>query len=425
LAALLSQYPKAFFNFRILQKSMRPYSKPFTRTDHHPFKTCGEFDCQICAKSMAAFRVKPLLREQFFGSSPAPFVGSFGYPLVNVGLLSPPETRDDAWEFDAPRFWAESRKRIPEIVQYRSSLINSRAKSRIKSPGKLLDLSQQVGMASRPVDVEVFLKKRPSLRMSLDASAAPLGPTAEMQRIVITENPKIHTKVDKVHDDADLKAADALSYLYRSGFDENFLSRILSVGTVGIGANRKLVPTRFAITATDDTLGKQLIRKIRNFGSLAEYSAYFGSHLGNYFLILVFPEVWSYELFETLQGSSQFTTDYEPYAGRKAYVQQTAGGYFAARLPIVEKLVALRRQGSVLAIRMITRDYSVPLGVWVVREAARNAMQQKPVTFASLPLMLEYAKTVIRNRFGHDISPILERSRLLKNLLTQRKLTDF
>ena len=28
------------------------------------------------------------LKEDFFGSSPAPFVGRYGYPYVNVGILA-------------------------------------------------------------------------------------------------------------------------------------------------------------------------------------------------------------------------------------------------------------------------------------------------------------------------------------------------
>ena len=138
--------------------------------------------------------------------------------------------------------------------------------------------------------------------MNTDSYVAPMGPHAAVDNIDITSNSKVHTKVDKVVDDIDLKSGEAMHYLYGHGFDENFLSRILSVGNLGVGKNRKLVPTRWSITAVDDTLGKDAIKEIKEHNS-AEFSAYFGGYLGNYYLILMFPDVWSYELFERRTGN--------------------------------------------------------------------------------------------------------------------------
>lgn len=280
-------------------------------------------------------------------------------------------------------------------------------------------------MASSPVELEVHLKRKPVLRMSTDSVTAPIGPSAEIKSMRVTANPKIPTKVDKVHSDTDLKAVDALNYLYKSGFDENFLTRILSVGSVGLKSNRKLVPTRWSITASDDIIGKHIITILKDTEIRGDYSFYFGGYLGNYFAVMLFPEVWSYELFETLAGYSHYTTDYEPYAGRKTYAENTAGGYYAARLPILEKLRNIKRQASVLAIRVITAEYTMPLGVFVVREAARKAMQSKPINFASRELMISYATSFIKNKFSHDVSSVLRASNLLKNIIHQKKLTAF
>ncbi len=401
-------------------------AKPFVRTEHHPFRTCDNFNCPVCVRSIARFKVKPRLnREQFFGNSPAPFIGRFGYPFVNVGVLSPPETTEDAWLYDAPRFWSAQKFKIPDIVEFRSSLINSHSKSHVRSASRLQEISRQVGMASQPVELELFLKRMPVLRMSADSVSAPTGPSAEVRFAKITSNPKIPAKVDKVYSDTDLKAADAINYLYGSGFDENFLSRILSVGTVGLKPDRKLVPTRYSITATDDIVGKQLISRIKDYAACSDYSFYFGCYLGNYFAVMLFPEVWSYELFETLAGSGYYTTDYESYEGRKSYVEQTAGGYYASRLPVLEKLTELKRQASVLVVRVITEDYTIPLGVWVVREAVRQAMQSKPLIFASRELMLGYVVSLVRDKLSHGISDILSRSKLLGIIKKQKKLSSF
>lgn len=398
---------------------------------------CGRSFCPIVAKSQAAFKVRDNLSslqgEDFFGASPAPFVGRFGYPYVNVGILSPANTTEGVWEYDAPRHWAESNYSIPQIIDFRSALINSRFKSYIRQKSnKLLEISQEVGMASKPVELEINLKQMPKFRLNTDSYLAPTGPNASIKNAEITSNPKIHTKVDKAVSDTDLKAASALLKLFKHGFDENFLSKLLSVGNLGIGKNRKLVPTRWSITAVDDTVGKNSINEIRQYPE-TDCTTYFGGYLGNYFLILFYPDVWSYELFETympkaswnVTEEAQFTTDYEPYAGRKTYAENCGGGYYAARLPILEKLKQMKRQASVLCLRFITGEYAVPLGVWVVREAVRNAMSSRPLHFADKSLMMKYAKMMINKKFGFNVDNITKYSILLKELTQQKKLTSF
>jgi len=396
-------------------------------------KFCGRVTCPIIAKSEAMFKVKKLTEKDFFGSSPAPFVGHYGYPYVNVGILSPPQVTEDAWEYDAPRYWATKSYDIPKIVDYRSALINSRFKAQIKSSkNKFLELSQEIGMASKPVDVEVNLKKKPFVRLDFTPEIAPMGPKGEIKKAKATENPKIHTKVDKVVSDTDLKSIDAMLYLYKNDFDENFLSRILSIGTLGIKKNRRLVPTRWSITSVDSTLGNNFIKQIKDC-QVANYQIYFGSYLGNYFLIMLFPEIWSYELFETYTPKAswntseevQFATDYEPYGGRKKYAEQCAGGFYAPRLVITEKLKQMKRQASVLALRFITGEYSVPLGVAIVREATRKAMYSKPIEFSSKEEMIKYAKELVKNKFKYNLDYILKESKILKNIKTQTKLFSF
>jgi hypothetical protein len=231
--------------------------------------------------------------------------------------------------------------------------------------------------------------------------------------------------VHKVYYDTDLKANDAIIYLYKNRFDENFLSRILSVGNVGVGKNRKLVPTRWSITATDDLLGKHLTNEIKKYNE-TNYTAFFSSYLGNYYLILCFPEVWSYELFEMhVSNPNNFMTDYEPYEGRKYYAEETAGGYYTVRLAILEKLNEIKKQSSILALRFITGDYTLPLGVWVTRESARKAMSAKPIHFSSKELMLEYAKKLVKKKFNFDLDNILKKSVLLRNMKEQSKLVRF
>jgi hypothetical protein len=399
---------------------------------YDPLGDCGKGRCPICARNNAIIKVKSTLKSTNFQSqSVAPFVGRIGYPNINVGILAPPQPEEEAWLYDAPKYWAYKQFQIHQIVDFRSSLLNSRSAIHIKSRPKLLELSQEVSMASKPTDVDITLEKVPSFRLMVDSHAAPTGPAAALKQAKLTSNPSIHTKMQKVFDDTDLKAQNALVYLYENNFDENFLSRIMSVGVVGMKKNRKLVPTRWSITATDDILGKNIIDEIRTYQQ-CHYAAHFGGYLGNYYIILFFPEVWGYELFETYTPSFhhfsqplRYTTDYETYDGRKEYASETVGGYYTVRLAILEKLQKMRRQGMVLALRFITDEYTMPLGVWVTREAARKALEGKGIEFSSKELMLDYAKKLVRKKFNADASWLLNNSVLLKTITTQKKLAMY
>ncbi len=382
--------------------------------------------CPLWHKAQALIKVKnTVLKDSFYGSSPAPFIGRFGYPNVFVGILAPPELSEAAWLYDSPQYWALKEYEIPELVSLRSSLINSRFQVNVNNSKaeKVMEVAQEIGMASKPVDVEVHLKKAPRFEVKIDPYTAPRGPGAELISAEITSNSKIHTKVEKVVSD-ELKAQEAITLLYDKGFDENFLSKLLSVGSIGLNENKRLVPTRWSITATDDMLGKHLIKEIKNY-STYDYSAFFGDYLGNYYLILMFPDYWSYELFEIYTPTKSVSTDYEGFSGRTNYAEECAGGYYTVRLAVAEKLHEFKRQASILVFRFITDEYLLPLGVWVTREASRKAIMNKPIIFSSKELLLKYAKNVAITKFGVNLDSLLKKSKLLEVAGKQVRLTQF
>ena len=399
----------------------------------NPRAFCGREFCPVYTRAASMFKVRDRLKtEDFSGSAPAPFVGRYGYPFVNVGILTPGETLEDAWKFDAPSYWAKCNFKIPEVIDLRASLVNSRFKADIRSKSNFLDISQEVGMASKPVELDFSLEQKPSFRMNFDPAMAPTGPTALLKKLTLASNPRVDPKVERVFGDTDFKAVGALTYLYENKFDENFLSRLLSVGAVGVKPQRRLVPTRWAITAVDDMLGKKAIQEVRQL-PISNHLAFFGGYLGNYYIILFFPETWSYELFESylpkaswnMTSELAYMTDYEPYAGRTDYADNCQGGYYAARLPISEKMKELGFQSSCLCIRIITDEYSVPLGVWVVREAVKKTMDNAPIEFADRDLLIRYASLIAEKKFGVRIDKILGESVLLQKLKTQKKLSSF
>lgn len=398
---------------------------------YDPLGNCGKGKCPVCVRRNAIFKVKTKLKEEFTSDSYSVFVGWYNYPNVNVGILEPPQQTEDSWLYDAPNYWAVENFEIPRIVELRSSLINSRFKSNIldvRKNTKFLDISKEVAMASKPVSIEVNLHKKPQFRLNIDSHALPMGPNAQLKQVKLTENPKIDPKIEKVVSDTDLKAGEALRILHKNKFDENTLTKLLSIGNLGLKKNRKLVPTRFSITAVDSNLGNNLADEIKQYNQTG-YLTYFGGYLGNYFLILFFPEVYNYELFEmyapTFNRNKHFTTDFEPYEGRKYYAESTAGGFYACRIAILEKLRDIKRQASVLALRFITDEYKVPLGVFVVRESVRKALKNKPLEFGSKELMLKYAEASVKKKFNINVYDLLRHSKIFGNIRHQRKLTKF
>ena len=366
--------------------------------------------------------------------APNVFIGHHGYPKVNVGFLTPAEKQPETWRLDAPRVWATEEQGIPEIIQHRSSLINSRFLSGIQETGSMIQKAQEVSMAVKPVDLDVSFSKRPHVGMHFDTYALPSGPSAFAGKVDITSNPRIPTAVEKVVSDIDLRAGHAVATLHSRGFDEHYLTKLLSMGNIGKKQSRKLVPTRWSITAVDDTLGKQIAAEILDYEKTGP-RLQFGGYLGNYFMILLFNRLWSYELFEmytpqggdngTMDGKLEFTTDYEMHTGRKEYAKETVGGYYAARLSILEALQAEKRQATCIVLRFITDEYACPLGVWVVREAVRKAMQSKQHRFTSEKQMLAYGLFIAQRKFNFRIDRLLKHSALYKYMQTQKILRDF
>ncbi len=369
-------------------------------------------------------------KDEFFGDSPNVFVGRYGYPDVNVGILS----TEDYEHHDDPKYWSEKETPIGNIVDMRSVMVNSTFKMNAKSfDEKFRDVSEEVAMASKPVDVEINLEDKPEFKLSTNQDLMPQGPSVKLEKARITENPKVPRQVEKAVYDDEWKAQDAITTLYDKNIDEHHLTKLLSIGNLGHKTERKLVPTRWSITAVDSNLSKDLREEVKDYQEY-DFVAHFGGHYGNYFLILFFPEVWSYELIETFVGNQDViqngnwrsASDCEGYDGRTSYVDETAGAYYATRLALLEYLQNKKRQASCLVLRFITNEYTVPLGVWVVREGVRKALESEPLKFASKKLMLEYARKLVKKKFWQfPLDNLLKNSWLLKELEEQDKLNDY
>jgi len=256
-----------------------------------------------------------------------------------------------------------------------------------------------------------------------DSHILPVGISAKLETLRTISNLKIPRQVEKVHDDTDLKSAEAITELYKKGFKEQELTQILSIGITGLGKNRRLVPTRNSITAVDDLLGKRIIGELRDKQTINDYELYHGGHLGNYYTILLIPGIWNYELYETQVPGGRTMTDHETNYGRKNYAQETEGGYYAARIAVLEHLKKRKKQATAILFRITTPEYTTPLGVWVCRNSVRKALKEMPEKHQGLGEVLKEARKKILIKYGYDIQELINKSKILTIIKTQSRLT--
>ena len=388
---------------------------------------CGRLRCPIVARASSLIKCHELISsESVLGSSPpGAFVGRMGYPKVYVGPLIPPY-QGDTKVLDMPEMWIG--KTIEEIIDFRSLLIRGKVAVGIDEAaegGRLLSALQELAMASSPIDAFAVFKKKPRGSLVLSEEAQPFGPSAPLKSFEIG-NPKADPKLEKAYLDGDLKASEAAVELYELGEPVTAIQRCFSLGMFGLASKRRLVPTRWSITAVDDIISKRLVEKLKCFEAVDEYRVYVFKNLDNIFLTILMPEKWSFEWIEAWFPGTTWNKDgltpalmgdYEGYKGRREYAS-IGGCYYAARLAVAEKLLKERRQAAALTLREIHPGYILPVGVWNVRESVRKALSLKPKTFDSLSGALRYAETQLTVKMEDWIA----HSAMLKQALFQKKL---
>ncbi len=212
---------------------------------------------------------------------------------------------------------------------------------------------------------------------------------------------------------------DAVLKLYNSGIEVSKIQKCFSIGM--FGKKRKLVPTRWSITATDDIISKSLIDESLNFSVIDTYKVFSFEHLGNIFSVILFPHLWLFEMIEAWysNGILGFGSDHEDARGID-HPPKIAGAYFSAKLAVGEYLVKHKVQSGVLILREIRPEYAVPVGVWQVREGIRKAMKQKPKILSSFDSALGSACS----KLSVSKKEWLANGSILK-LLKQKTLSDF
>ena len=357
-------------------------------------RLCGLPKCPILQRLRAYKRAQWEQREPEGPSPPSPLVGERGYPKVPVSLgISPygdPKLRDD------PTAWVRMRLSLEEIAKLRMEMLNPFTRVDVRKPWLLTKGDVLWGAISeRPVDVEAKLVGRPA-PPTLDGVLAPVGPSARAEEVKVTSNPKVDPLLERRAGER-IKAEDTIKELY-GRVDFYILIKAFSLGMFGI--RKKMVPTRWAITAADQMASKALKEEVLKNSWVKGLLIGKYSHLGNTYTVILKPGPPVVEMFEVWHRGSLWTGssevvihNIEEHLPTSKALDPSDGGFHALKHGVLRALKERNLSASAVVIREIDESYYMPLGVWQVREGSRiateKALDSRPLTERELFEALE------------------------------------
>ncbi len=323
-------------------------------------------------------------------SPPSVFIGSWNYPKVYAGPMLAPRHGDIA-EWDRPESWIPGGRSQEDIIGYRLNLVRGKRRLLVTDvDNSFATRLQELALASRSLESEARFLKEPR-GASFSGYHAPYGPSAMMDRFELG-NPKWDRNLEKAFYDWDWKAADAVCHLHRSGVPFSSIQKAFSAGTLGSKQRRRMVPTRWSITACDSAIGKSMLEKVRRYEPIGRPRVYEFSSLHNYYAVLLTPTAWQYEWMEAflhvMGGEEVLFSDYERNPGKRGY-SRVGGCYYSGKMGVLEAMEREKIQAGAVILREAYRGY-VPLGVFNVRENVRNAMAGPYREFDELDTAVSY-----------------------------------
>ena len=391
---------------------------------------CGKPRCPIIVKAQAMAKLGGALSTpEISGSSPpGVFVGRLGYPKVSIGPMVPPRYGDTAI-LDTPEEWLG--RPIDEIVDYRYSLVRGNTRANVidaRDPGRFLMTLQELAMAGHPVDAELKLTKAPRQTLTLSEDTQPFGPSAPLGNLRLG-SASADRRIETAYYDRDLKAVGAVSELYRKGVLVTRIQKAFSLGMFGAGSRRRIVPTRWSITAVDSSISLGLLDAVKHNPTIDEYRVYGFSVYDNQYVAILLPEPWRFEWIEAWFPNTtwnQFSKepymigDYEEHFGRTTYAR-VGGCYYSTRLAVAEALEREGKQAAAIVLRETYPGYIMPLGVWNIRESIRSLMKQPFERHETFRAAMDAALS----KFVISREKWMRESVLISRELTQMKITSY
>jgi len=348
---------------------------------------CGLSRCPLLSSYISRVSVATRISRGFVEGStpPTALVGESGYPRVAIYMGIPPGVYgEEARNFDNPVSW-HLKLGLEEIIELRSSMaMVSLPKVLVTSVGKLYESEVALAAISlRPVDTEAVVSKVLGISTNFDYLLPPTGPRVLAELLRVVGNPSTPKKLEMMIFD-DVKTSEAIKELYNSNIDFYTITRALSLGLLGYRSKRKLVPTRWAITATDTIISNLLLDVVRGFQQLSDTLIFYGEYLYNKYLIILSPgsyralwiEVWHPKaIYNPGEGLEWF----EVKELRPNSFTAMDGGFLAARTSVLQYLYSIGRQARVTILREILPQYIYPVGNWQIRETVKHALSRGPI----------------------------------------------
>ncbi|MEB3825645.1 MAG: Nre family DNA repair protein [Desulfurococcales archaeon] len=392
-------------------------------------KLCGLPRCPILDRYLWQIRSLSNIDsgELHAPSPPAIIVGEYGYPYVRVYYSTAPGSPDPRLH-DDPLTWIRNKYPLDYIVGLRSQLVSGIIKAKVGKPEELY--SREISLAAvsvKPVDTDLVLEKKPSPTIRFDGITKPVGPASPARAVVIEGNPRVPRVIEKLYYD-ELSARKSLWTLYESGIDVYTAVKAFTLGMMGSRMERRLVPTRWGITAVDSTIGDILHRRVRTFKTVNEIEVYHEEYLGNSYTIILAPGSYEAEWIEIWYPNTLWTRGTSKPTIVKVVEQRNGkqsvmdGGYLAARFSVLEHLYRRRRQAVVLIIREVFPSYYAPVGNWQIRESVRTALVNPPV---NKPLSTRELIQTLSKLVRYDVNLLVRQSTILKRMLYQARLDSW
>ena len=350
---------------------------------------------------------------------PSVFIGRWSYPKVYAGPMMSSQM-GDTHIMDSPEEWLGQNKTQEEIIKYRMNLVRGKQLIKIDDlENPFVEKLQDISLASKSIDSEATFGKRPRGSM-LSEDSMPHGPSAVIEKFDI-DAVRWDRQLEKTFYDTDLKATEAVLNLHNKDVPFSAMQKAFSVGAIGTKNNRKLVPTRWSITACDSTLADEFLKEVRKFEILDTYRVFEFGALNNYYVIILTPGEWEYEWYEAfiklMKNEELIFSDYETNGGKKEY-SIVGGCYYTAKMAVLDYLMKIKKQSGLVILREAYDGY-VPLGVFNVRENIKEAMLQPYLEFETLEKCLEYAGTKLKI----PISRYVKQGTLLNEMLHTKQTT--
>src|SRR5437763_7707356 len=198
--------------------------------------------------------------------------------------------------------------------------------------------------------------------LDLRAHSQRFCPIAPLSSSHVGTSP-VDNRIEPAFYDGAHPADDAVLQLYRNGVLVTRIQRAFSLGMFGENKRRKLVPTRWSITAVDSNLSLRLMARVRQHPLIDEYRVYKYTYLDNTYVGMLTPESWRFEWIEAwfepdllatsfpdvnmatdVENSNYVSPDghrpvmlgdSEGFRDRKTYAKP-GGCYYSARLAVSE-----------------------------------------------------------------------------------------